>query len=352
MIPIGRRPDPDFQRFLKAVRREGEPDRVPFVELGADREIMEAVLEGPAHTVEQQVGFWHALGYDYASVKAKLPWVRLRDHALDPATLPHAQREWVNTHTTAYSTRAEFEAFPWPCPHDVDYSDIETALRVAPEGMGVLGRVSGVLENAMFTLGFEGFSYMLADDPRLARDTLDTVGALLLHVVETLASIDALGGIFFGEDMGFKTATMVSPAVLRELVFPWHHRIVDAAHAKGKPILLHSCGNIKAVMGDVLEIGWDARHSYEDVVQPITEAKALYDHRIAVLGGIDMDVLGRGSEEQVRARVRQVVEACAPGGGFALGTGNTVANYIPIANYLAMLDEGWRCGRYGDGARV
>jgi len=347
MLSIDRKPEPDFERFLQAVLRRGEPDRVPFAELGADREVMEAVLEGPADSVEQQVRFWHALGYDYVSVKARPPWVRLRDRALDPAALPHAQREWVNTHATAYTTRAEFEQFPWPRPEQVDYADVETAIRTVPDGMGVVGRTSGVLENSMFTLGFQGFSYMLADDPDLARDTVDTVGALLLDVVETLASMDGVGAIFFGEDMGFKTATMISPAALRQLVFPWHRKIVAAAHARGKPILLHSCGNVKAIMDDILATGWDARHSYEDLIQPITEAKALYGHRIAVLGGIDMDLLGRGSEAAVRARVREVVEACAPGGGFALGTGNTVANYIPIANYLAMLDEGWRCGRYG-----
>jgi len=83
---------------------------------------------------------------------------------------------------------------------------------------------------------------------------------------------------------------------------------------------------------------------WEDVIQPITEAKALYGDRIAVLGGIDMDLLARGTEAAVRARVREVLDACAPGGGFALGSGNTVANYVPVGNYLAMLDEGWRYG--------
>ena len=345
MIPIDRKPNPSFGRFLKAVRREGEPDRVPFVELGVDAEIMEAVLGEPARTVEQQVRFWHALGYDYASVKAIVPWKRLRDAAGDSAALPHAQRQWVNVHATAFVDRAGFERFLWPRPEDVDYSDIETACGIVPEGLGVVGRTSGVLENAMFTLGFEALSYLLADDPELVRDVVDTVGALELAIVETMASMDGVGAVFFGEDIGFKTATMVSPASLRELIFPWHRRIVEAAHRYGKPILLHSCGNLRAVAEDLIDVGWDARHSWEDVIQPITEAKALYGDRIAVLGGIDMDLLGRGTEEAVRARVRDVIDACAPGGGFALGSGNTVANYVPLANYLAMLDECWRYGK-------
>lgn len=346
MLPIGRKPEPDFGRFLRAVRRQGEPDRVPFVELGVDAEVMEAVLEEPAASAEAQVRFWHALGYDCASMKAKIPWTRRRDRAADTADLPHAQREWMTAHSAVIASRADFERFHWPRPRDVDYRDIETAIRVAPEGLGIVGRVSGVLENAMFTLGFEGMAYLLADEPEVVRDAVDAVGALILNVVETMAGMDGVGAVFFGEDMGFKTASMLSPAAMRELIFPWHRRIVAAAHARGKPILLHSCGNLKGIMADILETGWDAKHSFEDVIQPITEAKALYGDRIAVLGGIDMDLLGRGSEEAVRRRVREVIRECAPGGGFALGSGNTVANYVPLANYLAMLDEGWRRGRY------
>ena len=346
MLSLPHPPDPDFGRLLKAVRREGEPDRVPFIELGVDAEVMEAVLEEPAASVAQQVRFWHALGYDYASIKAVIPWVRRRDTAPDTAALPHAQRDWANAHSALITCRADFERFRWPRPQDVDYRDVEAAIRLVPEGMGVVGRVSGVLENTMFTLGFEGLSYLLADDPDLVRDAVDTVGTLILNVVEALASHEGVGAVFFGEDMGFKTATMLSPAAMRRLIFPWHRRIVAAAHAHGKPILLHACGNLRTIMDDILDCGWDARHSYEDVIQPITEAKALYGGRIAVLGGIDMDLLGRGSEEAVRRRVREVIAACAPGGGFALGSGNTVANYVPPRNYLAMLDEGRRRGRY------
>jgi uroporphyrinogen decarboxylase len=60
------------------------------------------------------------------------------------------------------------------------------------------------------------------------------------------------------------------------------------------------------------------------------------------MGGIDVDVLARRSVDEVRIYVRKVIEECAPGGGYALGTGNSVANYIRVENYLAMLEEGWK----------
>jgi uroporphyrinogen decarboxylase len=72
------------------------------------------------------------------------------------------------------------------------------------------------------------------------------------------------------------------------------------------------------------------------------DVKHTYGRQIALLGGIDVDFLCRSDEAAVRRRVRETLDACLPGGGYVLGTGNSVANYIPLDNYLTMLDEGRR----------
>ena len=96
-------------------------------------------------------------------------------------------------------------------------------------------------------------------------------------------------------------------------------------------------------MEDLIEeVRIDARHSFEDAIEPVTEAKRRYGDRVALLGGLDMDFLCRAKEEDLRKRVRQTLEVCMPGGGYCLGTGNSVANYIPLENYLIMLEEGRR----------
>jgi uroporphyrinogen decarboxylase len=84
----------------------------------------------------------------------------------------------------------------------------------------------------------------------------------------------------------------------------------------------------------------DGKHSYEDVITPPEEAKRRWGEHISILGGIDLDFLCRSDERAVRQRTRQVLESCFPGGGYCLGTGNSVANYLPLTNYLAMIDEG------------
>jgi len=141
--------------------------------------------------------------------------------------------------------------------------------------------------------------------------------------------------------MGFRSGTLISPDDLREFVLPGHKLMAKMSHDAGRPYLLHSCGQIDAIMEDLIEdVRIDARHSFEDTFTSVIEEKKKYGDRIALLGGIGVDFLCRASEDEIRRRVRETLDACLPGGGYCLGSGNSVANYIPVDNYLAMLDEG------------
>jgi uroporphyrinogen decarboxylase len=74
----------------------------------------------------------------------------------------------------------------------------------------------------------------------------------------------------------------------------------------------------------------------------VIDARRTWGDRVALLGGMDVDFLCRSDELAIRKRVRDTIAACLPGGGWCLGTGNTAANYIPVENFLAMIDEGRR----------
>jgi uroporphyrinogen decarboxylase len=149
-----------------------------------------------------------------------------------------------------------------------------------------------------------------------------------------------IGALWLGDDLGYKTSTILSPRHLRQFIFPVQKKLAAIAHAHNMPFMLHSCGNLERILPELIEdVGIDARHSFEDAIIPVGESKRRWGDRIAILGGVDMDFLCRSTEDEVRAYTRRVIEECAPGGGYALGTGNTVANYIPVRNYLAMVQE-------------
>ena len=354
---------PDFDRLLKVFRREGVPDRVPFIELFADAEIVSAVAgetpvdlltmqidaEARKSALRQRIRFCQMVGFDFVwavthpPLLLRVPWLASQD----TAALARPARVWVNENEGIIRTMADFEAFPWPSPADIDYSELDFVSENLPEGMKVIAETSGVLEFVMWMMGYATFAVALYEQPELVQGMFERVGDLMAAIYETMCDYETVGAVFLGDDMGHRSGPMIHPDHLRQYVFPRQKRLVDIAHAHGLPFLLHACGNLSVVMDDLIDyVGIDGKHSFEDTYLPVTEAKKLYGDRISILGGVDVDFLVRRSEDEVRAYTRRVLEACMPGGGYALGTGNSVANYIPVRNYLAMLDEGVKLGVY------
>jgi uroporphyrinogen decarboxylase len=359
------KPDPNFDRLLTVLRREGEPDRVPFLELFADLQIMESVLDKRfpdaipqrAGTVDREmearycdllIEFYHTLGYDYVRALARgagFDYDRLQTN--DTAGLSKGKRQWARESDGVITSWEDYENYPWPETEDVDYWMVEYLSAHLPEGMKLLGHAGTILEPVTWLMGYQSLALALYDQPDLVKTMFDRVGEMYLARCETICQFDAIGGVWISDDSGHRNGTMISPDHMRQYVFPWWKRLAECIHSHGLPVLLHSCGNLSMVMDDIIDdVKIDAKHSFEDTFLPVTEAKKLYGHRLALLGGVDVDFLCRATTDQVRAYVRNVIDVCGPGGGYALGTGNSVANYIPVENYLAMLDEGRRYGTY------
>jgi uroporphyrinogen decarboxylase len=179
--------------------------------------------------------------------------------------------------------------------------------------------------------------YLFYDDEALILKIFNKVGSLLLDYYKAVIDKEHVGAIIYNDDWGFKNSTLISPDALRKYIFPWVKQIVDLAHLRNKPIMLHSCGNLESIMEDIFALGFDAKHSYEDNILPVEEAYKKWSDRIAVIGGIDVDFMCRSTPEEISIRCRNMLKLSEKCGGYALGTGNSVPNYLPYDNYLAMV---------------
>jgi uroporphyrinogen decarboxylase len=211
-----------------------------------------------------------------------------------------------------------------------------------PDGAKIVGGVCmGPYEWASQMMGTIGLSYALADDPELIEMVFARIGSLHVSAVRQLAEMEHIGALRQGDDLGFKTSTFLSPDLLRKLVFPTYRQMTDLAHAQSRPFILHSCGNLHEVYDDLIEdCRIDAKHSFEDVILPVAEFKKRYGSRVTALGGLDVDVICRSTVDQVRAYARKQIESCFADGFWALGTGNSLTAYMPVQNYIAVLEEG------------
>lgn len=351
------KPDPDYHRLINALFRNGDPRRVPFLELFADPEVIAAFLcESLPYTfnqtankqqieasLDQKIRFWHTLGYDAIWQGPGLDFPGIMSlKSRDTACLTRHTREWVNEKAGAITSWEDFENYPWPHPQDTDYYPLEFMARNLPDGMGILASTSGVYEPVSWLMGFETFSVCLYEQVELVEAMFSRVRDIIIPIAHSLVDMDRVVGLWMGDDLGFKTGTLISPQHLRRYVFPIQREIAEIAHTHGKPFILHSCGNLTAIMDNLItDVGIDAKHSFEDVIEPVEMFCGHYGHRIGVIGGVDIDIMARGTEKQVRQRTRQILESCATGCGYILGSGNSIANYIPLENFLAMVDEGW-----------
>ena len=91
-------------------------------------------------------------------------------------------------------------------------------------------------------------------------------------------------------------------------------------------------------MEDVIAIGIDAKHSNEDAIAPFDKWIELYGDRIGLLGGFDMDFLCQKSPEEIFESVVELGQRYRnTARGYARGSGNSLPDYIPPENYLAMV---------------
>ena len=351
--------EPDVGELLDVILRRTPARRVHHVELFLDGEVKDAACArlgigdgpdrgDPLSALRRDIALHAALGHDMFRIgiarKSVFPTTTLA--AADTTALAGQRRDgraWQEEHAGPIQGWKDFEAYPWPSMADLDLSGPEWLERNLPEGMGWYELTAHVFEILSFLLGYETLCYAVVDQPDLVDAILERVGAFYVELTRTLADFRTAAVIWGSDDLGFRTGTMMSPEFLRTKILPWHRRCAEIAHAKDKPYLLHSCGNLDGIMADLVDdVGIDARHSFEDVILPVAEAKRRYGERVCLLGGIDMDFLCRSGTREIRRRVRETLDTCLPGGGYCLGTGNTVANYVPLDNYLAMVDEGRR----------
>ena len=356
-LPI-KNPKPDIKLFVDTITGKIIPSRPPFAELFLDYEIVAAIGKDylnldwvhPAEDKDSLKAYWnntievyYRLGYDYIRISGGLDFPGKTRLADDTAGLSRGKRGWSEESAGVISSWEDFEKYPWPSPNKIDIWQYDYAAQKVTEGMGVfVCPASGFLEIPKENLfGYENLSYLLYDEPELVKATIDRVGEIIYGFYEKLLGLPNLVGFFQGDDMGYKSSTLISPEDLRKYILPWHKKLAKLAHDHGLIYMLHCCGNVESIMDDLIyDVKIDAKHSFEDSAMPVIESKKKYGDKIALLGGVDVDKLCRLPEDELRKYVRNILEECMPGGRYALGSGNTVANYVPVKNYLIMLEEG------------
>ena len=335
---------PDYRNIVIAAQNR-RPPRLPIYEHFINDESMENIFKvtlsgmltgGDADRKEyfrRVCGFWKGMTYDTVSFEVCVTELLPGGGAL------------LGERSGPIQSRDDFEKYPWSEFPELFWRTAKPRFDVLrdslPPGMKAVGGIgNGVFEISEDLVGYEQLCYMLVDDPDLFARLYARIGHLLAALWQRLLAeyADVFAVCRIGDDMGFKTATLLAPQTLIEHVVPQYRQLIAMIHNAGKPYLQHSCGRIFDIMDALIDAGMDAKHSNEDVIASFDDWIERYGRRIALFGGIDTDRLCRMPPDDIYQFVLEEGTRFRKNtGGYALGSGNSIPPYVPIEAYHAML---------------
>lgn len=344
---------PDFGRVRKALFCE-EPDRVPLMELKIDQEVKDAFMGEAVRTPSQDVQFWAQAGYDYIRMRPDYKFRRRPRTGVsnyNVYTDSPQTRQWEEEGAGVIGTSQEFESYNWLTPEEPDYAMLEEAASALPAGMKIIGSVNGIYENVWMLMGFETFATSLRENPALVKAMFERVGSIIFEIFCRVARMKEVAAMWLGDDIAYTGGLIVSPEVVREHLFPWYRLMGETCRKLDMPFIYHSDGDLREVLDDLVACGVNALHPIEPKAMDILELKRSYGGKLCLIGNIDLSyTLTRGTPSEVEAEVKERIETLGPGGGYCVGSSNTVTNYVPLENFRAMVDATMRYGRYPIGS--
>jgi uroporphyrinogen decarboxylase len=188
-------------------------------------------------------------------------------------------------------------------------------------------------------VGFEGLCTLYAEDPVFVRDMNEFV------IDFTIANLDgriddlAVDFVFVSEDMAYKTASMISPRMVREHMVPGYRRLMDFLRSKNVATVIMDCdGHVGELIPIWMDVGFDGFWPCEIAAHndPIVYRKK-YGRNIAILGTIDKRELRfdfGGVKQEVMSKVPWLMEQ----GGYIPGCDHGVPPDVPVRNFLYMAE--------------
>ena len=196
--------------------------------------------------------------------------------------------------------------------------------------------------------GHEHMLVGMALDPDWVKDMCAVYAELTVNLMDILFAEEGLpDGIFYYEDMGFKDKPFMSPAMYKDIIWPSHKRTFQDAHARGLPVIVHSCGFVEPLVPGLIEAGMDCLQAMEvKAGMDLLRLKAAYGDRIALFGGMDVREIESNDKRRIEAELRKKLPAAMKGGGYILHSDHSISHRVEYDSYKYFLDRGREIGTY------
>jgi uroporphyrinogen decarboxylase len=331
---------PNFKRLQDTLFNK-KTDAIPLIELGIDPYIKSSILGRPFNSLKDDVEFMYHMGYDFVKIQPLIHFdvqtQNLSKSVYTSQTGSADDRAWAPDSKGIIKNWADFEKFPWPDKSEIEYTKFEEVRDLLPEGMGVIGQYGDVFTLVWEMMGFENFAIAIYEEPDLIAALFNKISDLILSMFKTMADMDWIGALWYSDDIAYSSGLMINPDILRKYFFPLLAQIGSRADERDIPLIYHSDGLLWDVMDDIIASGVKALHPIEPKSMDLAEVKNKVGDKLCLCGGIEVDLLARGSESDIIALVEKWLTEVGIQGGYCAGSSNSIPEYVNIDNYKAMI---------------
>lgn len=235
----------------------------------------------------------------------------------------------------------DLDRHPWPDPNDAAILGTaeQTILRHGSNDFVAPNLGMCLFERAWSLRGFDTLLIDMVERTGWVEELLDRITEIQVTLARRFAAAGVAGG-YFGDDYGAQRSMLFSPRLWRRLIKPRLAKLFAVFADAGLPVILHSDGDIRAILPDLVEIGLTTLNPVQPEVLDHTWLQKEYGAKLSFYGGVSTQgVLPSGTVEEVRAATIACARALAPEGtGLLLGASHRMQSDIPARNVEAMLD--------------
>lgn len=221
------------------------------------------------------------------------------------------------------------------------FSAAETAIAPHRHSRYAIGMIHQALFERLHALrGMQNVFLDFYSHPVEVHRLLSALADYLLALTRRWGQLGA-DAVLYTDDWGSQTGLMISPGMWREYFKPHYQRVFAEAHRLGMEVIFHSCGSVKQIVPDLIEVGIDVLDPLQPGPMDLEEIAERFGGRIAFSGGIDVQhLLARGSPEEIHRHVRKVIDQLGRpfGNSFLVAPANTLTPEIPLANLQALFE--------------
>jgi len=223
--------------------------------------------------------------------------------------------------------------------------DLEKGIRNLQKRYFVAAAMGEPFEVVRALIGTYNLCANFIRDPAFLKYMFDKLADFMAECGKSLIDV-GVDGVRPAGDLAYKNGPFFSPTHYRKLLAPAHRKMFQPFRKHRLPVILHTDGDVRLIIPDLIESGVTALHPLEAKAgMDIRELKERYGDKLAFHGNMDVRALS-GALEDVKSEVLSKLPTACRGGGYILGSDHSVPPSVSLQNYECMLKLARKYGRY------